>query len=208
MTCIRLTGDRLVLHSPVKLDAALRQSLDALGEIKAIVAPNRLHHLFLAEYIRSYPQARVYTAPSLRKKRPDLRITGELGDESQNEWRGEIEQHLFRGAPRLNEVVFFHPATRTLVLTDLAFNISKNAAKRSPLFYGLWDVGHFGPHRFVRLRGIRDRPAAGASVERILRWDFDRIIVSHGDVLESGGYEQFASAFAFLSNQRDEKVKR
>ena len=205
MTCIRLTGGRLVLHSPVKLDAALRQSLDALGEIKAIVAPNRLHHLFLAEYITSYPQARIYTTPSLRKKRPDLRITGELGDEPQNEWRGEIEQHLFRGAPRLNEVVFFHPATRTLVLTDLAFNISKNAAKRSPLFYWLWDVGHFGPHRFVRLRGIRDRLAAGASVERILRWNFDRIIVSHGDVLESGGYEQFASAFAFLRNQRNER---
>ena len=205
MTCIRLTGGRLVLHSPVKLDAALRQSLDALGEIKAIVAPNRLHHLFLPEYITLYPQARVYTAPSLRKKRPDLRITSELGDEPQNEWRGEIEQHLFRGAPPLNEVVFFHPATRTLVLTDLAFNISINAAKRSPLFYWLWDVGHFGPHRFVRLRGIRDRPAAGASVERILRWNFDRIIVSHGDVLESGGYEQFASAFAFLRNQRNER---
>jgi len=205
MTCIRLTGGRLLLHSPVKLDAALRQSLDALGEVKAIVAPNRLHHLFLAEYITSYPQARIYTAPSLRKKRPDLRITGELGDEPQNEWRGEIEQQLFRGAPRLNEVVFFHPATRTLVLTDLAFNISKNAAKRSPLFYWLWDVGHFGPHRFVRLRGIRDWPAAGASVERILRWDFDRIIVSHGDVVESGGYEQFASAFAFLRNQRNER---
>jgi hypothetical protein len=194
-----------LLHSPVKLDAALRQSLDALGEIKAIVAPNRLHHLFLPEYITLYPQARVYTAPSLRKKRPDLRITGELGDEPPNEWRGEIEQHLFRGAPPLNEVVFFHPATRTLVLTDLAFNISINAAKRSPLFYWLWDVRHFGPHRFVRLRGIRDRPAAGASVERILRWNFDRIIVSHGDVLESGGYEQFASAFAFLRNLRSER---
>ena len=74
-----------MLHSPVKLDAALRQSLDALGEVKAIVAPNRLHHLFLAEYITSYSQARIYTAPSLRKKRPDLRITGELGDEPQNE---------------------------------------------------------------------------------------------------------------------------
>ena len=77
MTCIRLTGGRLLLHSPVKLDAALRQSLEALGEIKAIVAPNRLHHRFLAEYITSYPQARVYTAPSLRKKRADLRITSE-----------------------------------------------------------------------------------------------------------------------------------
>ena len=205
MTCIRLTSGRLMLHSPVNLDATVRQFLDALGEVQTIVAPNRLHHLFLAEYITSYPQARVYTAPSLSKKRPDLAIDDELGDEPQNEWRGEIEQHLFRGAPSLNEVVFFHPATRTLILTDLAFNVSTDAARRSPLFYWLWDVGRFGPHRFVRLRGIRDPLAAGASVERILRWDFDRIIVSHGDVLESGGYEQFASAFAFLRNQRNER---
>jgi hypothetical protein len=80
----------------------------------------------------------------------------ELGNEPQAEWRGQIEQHLFRGAPPLNEVVFFHPATRTLILTDLVFNTPKGAAKRSPLFYWLWDVGHFGPHRFVRLRGIRE----------------------------------------------------
>jgi hypothetical protein len=71
-------------------------------------------------------------------------------------------------------------------------------ARKSPLFYMLWDVGHFGPHRFMRRRGIRDWQAARESVERILRWDFDRIIVSHGDVLEAGGHEHFAAAFAFL----------
>jgi hypothetical protein len=48
--------------------------------------------------------------------RPDLHFNDELGDEPQSEWRGQIEQHLFRGAPPLNEVVFFHPATRTLIL--------------------------------------------------------------------------------------------
>jgi len=114
----------------------------------------------------------------------------------------QIEQHLFRGAPPLNEVVFFHPATRTLILTDLAFNIPKEAAKRSPLFYWLWDVGHFGPHRFVRLRGIRDQQAARGSVEKILSWKFDRIIVSHGEVLETDGHNHFAKAFAFLRGTR------
>ena len=46
--------------------------------------------------------------------------------------------------------------------------------------------------------GIRDRRAARASVDKILQWDFDRIIVTHGDVLETGGHERFAAAFAFL----------
>ena len=132
MTCIRLGDGRLFLHSPVKLDPVLRNSLDALGEVRAIVAPNKLHHLFVAEYVRSYPRAGAYSAPSLSKKRPDLRFNGELGDKPQIEWEGQIEQHLFRGAPPLNEILFFHPATRTLILTDLAFNIPKEAAKRSP----------------------------------------------------------------------------
>jgi hypothetical protein len=136
----------------------------------------------------------------LSKKRPDLRFDGELSDEPEEEWRGQIEQHLFCGAPALSEVVFFHPATQTLILTDLAFNIPLQVAEKSPLFRWLWDVGHFGPHRFVRRRGIRDRQAAQKSVRRILDWNFDRIIVSHGEVLENGGREKFAAAFAFLTN--------
>jgi hypothetical protein len=200
MTCIRLRNGQLLLHSPVKLDPVLRRSLDALGEIGVVIAPNRLHHLFLAPYIASYPKARVYAAASLSKKRPDLRFDGELGDEPEEEWRGQIEQHLFCGAPALREVVFFHPATQTLILTDLVFNIPPQAAEKSPLFRWLWDVGHFGPHRFVRRRGIRDRKAAQKSVRRILDWNFDRIIVSHGEVLENGGRDKFAAAFAFLTN--------
>jgi hypothetical protein len=202
MTCIRLADGRLFLHSPVKLDPTLQGFLDALGEVRAIVAPNRLHHLFLAEYITSYPRAAVYAAPSLSKKRSDLHFKGELGDDPESEWRGQIEQHLFRGAPVLNEIVFFHPATRTLILTDLAFNVSEGAAKRSPLFHWLWNVGQFGPHRFVRLRGIRDREAARKSIEKILSWNFDRIIVSHGEILEADGHNQFATAFAFLRHCR------
>src|SRR5499427_10040889 len=86
MTCIRLADGRLFLHSPVKLDPVLRNSLDALGEVRAIVAPNKLHHLFLAEYTRSYPRAAVYVAPNLLTKRRDLHFTDELGDEPRTEW--------------------------------------------------------------------------------------------------------------------------
>ena len=198
MTCIRLADGRLLLHSPVKFDPAVRHSLEELGEIGAIVAPNKLHHLFLADYVTSYPDARMYAAPGLAEKRPDLRFDAQLGDEPQNEWRGQLEHHLFRGALPLNEVVFFHPATRTLVLADLAFNIPREARARSPLFHWLWDVGHFGPHRFVRRRGVRDRQAARESV----KWDFDCIVVSQGHVVERGGHEQFAAAFGFLSDRR------
>ncbi len=146
----------------------------------------------------AYPDAPVHAAPGLAAKRRDLHRAAVLDDEAPPEWSSELEQHLFRGAPALNEVAFFHPATRTLVLTDLAFNVAAERVAGARLFHlATGAAGRFGPHRLVRFL-IRDRRAARASVDRILRWDFARVIVSHGDVLEHDGRERFAAAFAFL----------
>lgn len=45
---------------------------------------------------------------------------------------------------------------------------------------------------------FRNKAAARASLERILSWDFDRIILAHGHVVETGGKETLRSAYAFL----------
>jgi hypothetical protein len=198
MTVVRLRDGSLFLHSPVRLDSATRQGLDRLGPVRALVAPNRFHHFFIREYVAAYPGARAYAAPGLGRKRRDLVFHAELGDQAPAEWRGEIEQHVFRGAPWVSEVVFYHPATRTLILTDLAFNVPAGKTAGARVFY--WVVGaagRFGPHRLGRLL-IRDRPAARTSVARILQWDFDRVIVSHGEVLADGGPAKVAQGFAFL----------
>lgn len=198
MTVIRLGSGGLVVHSPVRLDDATRRAVDALGPVRAVVAPSKVHHLFAGGWAAAYPDATVYGAPGLAAKRPALRIDAELADEAPPLWRDEIAQHVFRGAPMMNEVVFLHRPTRTLVLTDLAFNVPADRTAPARLFYALVGAaGRFGPHRVVRL-GIRDRRAARASADAILGWDFDRVIVSHGDVLEAGGRARLADAFAFL----------
>jgi hypothetical protein len=198
MTVVRLGDGGLLLHSPVRLDPETRRALDALGPVRAAIAPSKVHHLFATDYIAAYPGVALHGAPGLAEKRRDLRLDSVLGDEVPAAWRDELEQHLFQGAPTLNEVVFFHPATRTLVLTDLAFNVAAERVAGARLFYLVTGAaGRFGPHRLVRFL-IRDRRAARVSVDRILRWDFERVIVSHGDVLEHDGRERFAAAFAFL----------
>ncbi len=198
MTVIRLGDGSLFLHSPVRLDDATRQALDALGPVRAVVAPSKVHHLFVGDYPAAYPGVQVFAAPGLAEKRRDLRFGGVLSDAAPPLWRGEIEQHVFAGARALNEVVFFHPATRTLILTDLAFNVPANRTAGARVFYRLSGAAdRFGPHRLVRFL-IRDRRAARASIDAILAWDFDRVIVSHGDVLETGGRARLAAGFAFL----------
>jgi hypothetical protein len=198
MTVIRLADGSLFLHSPVRLDPPTRDALDALGPVGSVVAPSKVHHVFVRDYLDGYPAARVYGAPGLTEKRKDLALHGTLSDEAPPQWRGQIEQHLFRGATFINEVVFFHPASRTLILTDLAFNVPTDKTAGARLFYRLAGAaGRFGPHRWARFL-IRDHRAARESVERILLWDFDRVVVSHGDVLETGGRRQLTAAFAFL----------
>ena len=198
MTVVRLAGDRLLLHSPVALDTGLRAELDALGRVSFAVAPNRVHHLHAGEVATAYPGTRLWVAPGLERKRPDLRFEAVLGDDAPAEWRDELAQVFFRGRPYENEVVFFHRASRTLVMCDLAFNFGpRSPAPTRLLMKLLRSYGQLAPSKLDPLL-IRDRRAARESLERILAWDFDRIIVAHGDVLESGGHETLRRGYSWL----------
>ena len=198
MTVIRLSDGRILLHSPVALDAELRAELDALGQVCLAVAPNRVHHLHAGAVALVYPETRLWVAPGLERKRPDLEFVAVLGDEAPEEWRGEVDQVFFRGRPYENEVVFFHRASRTLILCDLAFNFGPRAAAPTRLLMKLLrSYGRFGPSKLDPLL-IRDRDAARQSLEHILAWDFDRVVVAHGEVLESGGREALRAGYSWL----------
>jgi Domain of unknown function (DUF4336) len=199
MSVIRLADGSLLLHSPVALEAALRAELDRLGPVRYAVAPNRVHHLYAGEVARHYPESKLWVGPGLERKRPDLSFEGVLGDEAPPAWRGQLDQVFFRGRPYENEVVFLHRASRTLILCDLAFHFGPRAQPLTRLLMrAIGSYGRFGPSRLDPLL-IRDRAAARASLLRILAWDFDRVIVAHGDdVLESGGREALRSGYAWL----------
>ena len=105
-------------------------------------------------------------------------------DQPPAEWAGQIDTHLVHGF-RLNEVVLFQRATRTLVITDLCFNIQRTDSASARLFFranGMWR--RFGPSRIIRALAVSDRAALQASLERLLAWDFARIVPGHGDLIE------------------------
>jgi hypothetical protein len=198
MSVIRLADGSLLLHSPVSLDAELRAELDALGPVRYAVAPNRVHHLYAGEVAKAYPGARLWIAPGLERKRPDLAHAGILGDEAPPEWRGQVDQVFQRGRPFENEVVFFHRGSRTLILCDIAFNFRESAHWRTKLLMRLVrSYGYFGPSKLDALL-IRDRAAARESLEKILAWDFDGVVVAHGDLVPHGGREALRRGYAWL----------
>ena len=198
MTVMRLEDGSLLLHSPVSLDPQLRSELDALGAVRYAVAPNRFHHLYAGEVAKAYPEARLWVAPGVERKRPDLEFVGVLGDEAPEEWHDEVGQIFFRGRPFENEVTFLHRPSRTLVLCDLAFNFGPHAPPATRVLMKLvGGYGRFGPTRLDPIL-IRDRPAARQSFERILAWDFDRVVIAHGEVLEAGGPDALRVGYDWL----------
>jgi Domain of unknown function (DUF4336) len=108
MAVIRLSDGNLFIWSPIQLTDSLRAEVDAVGRVRHIVAPNSLHHLFLPEWKRAYPGARLYAPPGLRKKRKDVVFDADLGTAPSPDWGEEIDQVPMRGNLITTEVVFFH----------------------------------------------------------------------------------------------------
>lgn len=168
-TLIRLGDGKLIVHSPGPLSAELRAEFDALGPVGFIVNP-AAHGRYAAEAARAWPSAQVLEA--------DLPPAA---------WAGEVETHLVQGF-RLREVVLLHRPSRTLVITDLCFNIQRSDSGTARLFFranGMWQ--RFGPSRIIRALAVSDRAALRRSLDEVLHWDFERIIPGHGDVIERGG---------------------
>jgi hypothetical protein len=198
LVAVRLPAGGLWIHSPVPTPESLRRSIAALGAVRHVVGPNCLHDEWLREFQAEHPAALFHAAPGLAGRKRDVRFGAELSDRPHPDWAGVLEQHVVRGMPQLNEVVFFHPASRSLIIADLAFNFGPGG---SPLFAllmrlnGAW--GRFTPSRTCKLL-MRDRAAVRASLDRILQWDFDRVIVGHGRNVETDGKRVLREAFSFL----------
>jgi len=59
MAVIRLSEASLFIWSPIELTDDPRTAVDSLGQVRHIVAPNSLHHLFLRGWRRAYPGGRL-----------------------------------------------------------------------------------------------------------------------------------------------------
>jgi hypothetical protein len=197
-TVVRLPDGGLWVHSPVRLEAGVREAVAALGPVRFLVAPNLMHHLSMGDWAAAFPEARVVAPAGLRRKRPELRIDAELGEAPEPGYASVFEQAPLRGMPGLDEFAFLHRPSRTLLLTDVAFNFHHSPSWMTRTYLRL--SGAYGrlAVTWVGKRMVKDRAALRASLERVLAWDFERVVVCHGEVQERGGREALRAAFAWL----------
>lgn len=193
MTVVRLTDGCLALISPIPIDDELAGEIAALGPVSHLIAPNLLHHLHLRAAKKRYPEARLVGPPGLVTKEPGMTFAPPAVDE-EAPFRDVLASQTIEGAPRVSETVWLHVPSRSLVVTELVFNIEAPASWKTALL--TWTTGTRGRLAQSRIWNLllEDRSAASASCRRIFDWDFDRLIVAHGNVIASGAKARLAAA--------------
>jgi hypothetical protein len=97
----------------------------------------------------------------------------------------------------LSEVTFFHRPSKTVILTDFSMNLVRAHTRRQATYWRF--AGYpaaFGPSRIVRMTAFRDRRVAAAYASRVLAWDFERILMCHGEIVERDARKVFRTAFS------------
>ncbi len=163
MVVARLANGGLFLWSPTKPDEGLRSEIDALGPVRHLVSPNKIHYAHVAAWKRAYPGATAWASPGVRERAAsqgaEVSFDADLGGGPEGTWSEDLDQLVFRGSRFMERVVSFHHGTRTLILADLIENFEPG---RGVAVVGT--VGRRGGPR--RLSALSRAPATIASCRR------------------------------------------
>ncbi|MCB1397678.1 MAG: DUF4336 domain-containing protein [Rhodobacter sp.] len=205
MTVVRLPDGGIWLHSPIAPDPGLVAQVRELGPVQHLVAPNWIHYAFLPGWQALEPGAVVWAAPGVAERAASrgvaLRIDRSLEGAGAAAFAGAVEPLLVPGSPVHREVVFWHRASRTLIVTDLIENFERRAlpAWMVPLAWmgGILDPDGKAPADMrATFRG--GRAALRGAVARMLDWAPERVILAHGRWYPSGGVDEVRRAFRWV----------
>ena len=201
MSVMRLSGGDLFIWSPIQLTDGLRAAVNALGRVRHIVAPNSLHHLFLPEWKRAYPGAKVYAPPGLREKRKDIDFDADLGNAASPDWANDIDQLMMQGNLITTEVVFFHIKSGTVLFTDLIQQIPANLLSGWRALVARLDLMS-GPEPSVPRKfrlAFTDRRGARDSLRHIFAWPAEKVLMAHGTPVEEDAEAFLRRVFGWLA---------
>ncbi|MGH7978893.1 MAG: DUF4336 domain-containing protein [Limisphaerales bacterium] len=200
MIVVKLGSGSLWVNSPVSVPRGLLNRIKALGPVSYLVAPTRLHVWRLEEWHSLFPDAELWMPPQTPKKFDYLPRAGILGDATPQSWADDFDQFIFRGNFFIEEAFFLHKKSRTVIIGD--FIQSHRLAKGRPFLNTLFRLaGVAFPNGGVPLDAIltfTNRKLARRSLEKLLSWDFDKLIIAHGVCVEKDAKPFVERAFRWL----------
>jgi hypothetical protein len=231
---IKLSDNTLFVHSPVDITPDLTSQLNSLGKVGHVVSPNYEHLKYARLWQDKYPTAKRYACPGLSERMTDADWYCELGKPSspgkQPSSVGtsastsavmkdfeiihiDCEVNPLTSKPFFNEILFYHKASKSLLVTDLFWNYPSSdlpnyvgvsntgtyttdqqqlaplPAVKVPFGTKIWkflmDVVYLPIYKLVLVgpRGLR-RKRYRELMDYLLSLDIEMILPCHGDVIK------------------------
>lgn len=201
MTVVRLPLGEVWVHSPIELTNQLAESVASLGPVRYLVAPNWIHYAWVPDWQKRFPEASTFVSPGVveraESRGTQLRYDHELSNSAPADWAGDIDQRLADSGLH-REVVFFHRASQSLILTDLIENFEKNNLPwwMRPLVQlgGVCDPDGKMP-RDMALSFKRRPQHIKDLVADMIAWNPERVILAHGRWYRKNGTAELKRAF-------------
>ena len=204
MVVVRLEGGGLWVWSPIALSGELEDAVRALGPVRHLVSPNKLHHLFLGAWKAKFPEAKLWGPASTVARFGALGFAGTLKDDAPTDWAGQIDQYYFDNSRFLDELIFFHRKSRTAIIGDLSQPFSEGFLKRHwpwwlrPIARVARMVEGWGYPPFEVRFTFRHRASARVKVRALIDEGPERVVMAHGEIVRSGGADYLRRAFSWL----------
>jgi hypothetical protein len=201
MTVVRLPNGSLWVHSPIRPDENLLAEIDALGPVGHLVSPNKIHHISMGAWSARYTAARVWASPGVRQ-RSQAKFTDDLEERPPAEWADVIDQRIARGSRALEEVIFFHKPSRVMILADMIENFEPGRIDKRWFRWlaGLTNV--LAPNgmapKDVQLTFLGRHAQLRPTVEWMLAWEPEKVIIAHGKWFEDNGAAELRRAFSWV----------
>ncbi len=190
-TMLRSAPGELICVSPGPFSAADIQAISALGTVTWLVGPNLFHHLHLRPAQEAFAGSRIAAPAGLTGKRKNLSIDGDIATVDLGP---DLQVFAVDGEPGIQEFVLYHRPSKTLVVTDLIFNLQKPAGFLSPLMYrAMGTYNRLAASRLTKLM-VKDNSAFKTSVRRLLELEINGLIMAHGTPITRGGNQALRSA--------------
>jgi hypothetical protein len=202
MAAVKLSDGSMWVNSPVFVPFDTLKRITELGPVRYLLAATPRHVWRLAAWHALFPAAQLW-APRptpFTFKKGHLPLTGILGDEPPQAWKDDFGQLAFKGNPLIEEVLFFHKQSRTVILDDL-IQIHP-MLKGKPFRNALLKIGGVaspdgGVPLDIRL-SFTNRDRARQSLEKLLSWDFDKLVIAHGVCIEKDAKPFVERTFRWL----------
>ncbi|KAK3355358.1 hypothetical protein B0H65DRAFT_45169 [Neurospora tetraspora] len=226
-TLVKLSNNTLAIFSPVSLTPSALSRVSSLGsgQVSYIIAPDIEHHIFVSEWARAFPSAKIIGPEGLPEKRSKITDDERIGHEPfsvvftkenkqtikiDEDFDKDFDYEYVHSHPN-KELVFFYKPDKVLIEADLMFNLpaieqySKVPEAEKPhgsllgrIFQGMNNTeGEAkGIKRFLWYAISRgDRAGFNESVRRIHEWGFETIVPCHGETIVGNGKEVFEKVF-------------